>query len=109
MGNSTGSKPRILPFLENEIKTRLVNALVEATEGMSSKTVARRIPYGPDSIDNFRQGNIPEAWVRFCKTSQALPLFGLQALEPMGIDIDQDPQSFAKFLEYQRYINERLK
>jgi len=27
------------------------------------------------------------------------PTFGLEALDLMGIDIDQDPRAFAKFLE----------
>jgi hypothetical protein len=109
MGEATGTTARTSRFSRNEIKTRLADALIEATEGLTSKAVARSTGFHPDTIDSLRQGNIPEAWARFCEVGKAYPLFGLHALDLMGIDIDQDPQAFAKFLEAQRYIAERFK
>jgi hypothetical protein len=35
------------------------------------------------------------------------PAFGLEALDRMGIDIDQDPRAFAKFLELQNQAQAR--
>jgi hypothetical protein len=34
------------------------------------------------------------------------PVFGLEALDQMGIDIDQDPRAFARFLEIQNRVQE---
>jgi hypothetical protein len=35
------------------------------------------------------------------------PGFGLESLERMGIDIDQDPRAFARFLELKNLIRRR--
>ena len=35
------------------------------------------------------------------------PAFGLESLDQLGIDIDQDPRAFAKFLELKNRIQER--
>lgn len=37
----------------------------------------------------------------------AQPAFGLEALDGLGIDIDQDPRAFAKFLELRNLMQER--
>ena len=35
------------------------------------------------------------------------PGFGMEALDLMGIDIDQDPRAFARFLELKTLMQER--
>jgi|UPI00047F308E hypothetical protein len=35
------------------------------------------------------------------------PIFGMETLDAIGIDIDQDPRAFAKFLELKNLMQER--
>jgi hypothetical protein len=103
---STGSTPRNSRKSRNDIRTSLAVALVENVppRTIPAKEVARHVESSIDTIDARRQGNIPVAWAEMIEYCRAYPAFGMEVLEQMGIDIDQDRQAFAIFLQLQNQV-----
>ena len=53
------------------------------------------------------EGDLADDAVRRAVRVPVNPAFGMEALDAMGIDIDQDPRAFAKFLELKNLMRTR--
>lgn len=103
----TGLSRRNSRISRNEIRTRLASALTEHVPPrvVPAKEVARHVDSNIDTIEARRRANIPVAWAEMIEWCRAYPGFGMEVLELMGIDIDQDPRAFAKFLELKNLVS----
>lgn len=69
-----------------------------------AKTTAKRTGLSPETVDLYKQVNVPKAWARFAEVCKANPAFAIDILEDLGISIDQDRNSYALFLSLQRAV-----
>lgn len=102
----TRSTPRNSGQSLNEIRKSLharLSASIPLRE-IPSKEIARRIDASADTVESHRQGNIPQSWAQMIAYCRAYPAFGVEVMELMGIDIDQDPRAFAMFLSLQKQV-----
>lgn len=99
--NPRNSKPSL-----NEIRKSLHARLSSAIplREITSKEVARKIDASMDTVESHRQGNIPQSWAQMIAYCRAYPAFGVEVMELMGIDIDQDPRAFVLFLQLQKQV-----
>lgn len=79
---------------------RLVSHVREPT-----KEVLRKVRgVSADSVDAYRQKNVPQSWAQMVAFGRGYPGFALDVMELMGIDIDADRAAYAQYLELQRRI-----
>jgi hypothetical protein len=104
MGEAIGETRRNPGTDRTETRTSLHVRLVEhVTE--PTKDVLRKVPHiSADSIDAYRQKNVPQAWAQMIAFGRAYPGFALDIMEMMGIDIDRDRNAYATFLQLQKQV-----
>jgi hypothetical protein len=88
-----------------EIETRLVAAFTDAAPQYQvvAKAFAPSIGASPVTIESYRK-KFPQAVINAVMIGRALPAFGLEMMDMMNIDIDQDRAAFAEFLSLQKRI-----
>jgi hypothetical protein len=67
-----------------------------------SKVTARRVELSAETVDLYKQANVPEAWATFAAVCRANPHFALDVLVDLGIDLDNDRDAYAQFLSMKR-------
>lgn len=104
--SDSGLIPRKTRKSRNEIRKSLHNMLNAAVplRLIPAREVARHVESSIDTIEARRQGNIPIAWAEMVEYCRAYPAFGMEVLELMGIDIDQDRNAFVMFLQLQKQV-----
>jgi hypothetical protein len=70
----------------------------------TAKVVARKTGASPKTVDSHRQGNVPQSWAQMIAYGRAYPGFALDVVELMGVDIGQDREAYALFLQLQRQV-----
>jgi len=100
-----GGFPRNIDAQRTEIETRLVAAFTDAAPQYQvvAKAFAPAIGASPATIESYRQ-RFPQAAVNVVMLGRTLPMFGLELMDMMNIDIDQDRAAFAQFLELQKRV-----
>lgn len=103
MGDTIGKKAR--NFGDSRVETRTsLHARLVAHVKEPSKVAAQRVGASPDSIDSYRQGNVPQSWAQMIAFGRAYPGFALDVMEMMGIDVDRDRNAYALFLSLQKQV-----
>jgi 2-hydroxychromene-2-carboxylate isomerase len=69
-----------------------------------TKKVARQVGLSPETVDVYKQANVPQAWAQFAEVCKANPAFALDVLEDLGISIDQDRNAYTLFLQLQKTV-----
>lgn len=105
MPSATGRVGRNIDTLRTQVETRLVAAFTEAAPQYQVKaaSLAPVIGASASTLEGYRQ-RFPQAAVNLVLLGQRLPMFGLEMMDIMGIDIDAQRDSYAQFLELQRRI-----
>lgn len=96
---------RNIDALRTEVETRLVAAFTEAAPQYQvvAKSLAPTIGASAATIEGYRQ-RFPQAAVNVVMIGRHFPMFGLEMMDMMNIDIDQDRAAFAEFLSLQKRI-----
>jgi hypothetical protein len=103
MGNSTGAGGRNYGTVKHQTRTSLHGKFVRHFSE-PAKVVARKVGQSADTVDLYRQTSVPQAWAQFAEYCRANPAFALDILEDLGIDIDQDRNAYAMFLQLQKQV-----
>ena len=69
-----------------------------------TKKIARQVGLSPETVDVYKQANIPQAWAQFAEVCKANPAFAFDILEDLGISIDQDRNAYVMFLQLQKQV-----
>jgi hypothetical protein len=69
-----------------------------------AKKVGRNVGLSAETVDVYRQANVPQAWAQFAEVCKANPAFAIDILEDLGIDIDQDRNAYVLFLQLQKQV-----
>lgn len=67
-----------------------------------AKKVGRNVGLSAETVDVYRQANVPQAWAQFAEVCRANPHFALDVLVDLGIDLDNDRDAYAQFLSMKR-------
>lgn len=70
----------------------------------TAKTAARKVGQSAETVDVYRQVNVPIAWAQMVEWCRAYPAFALDVMEHMGLDIDQDRNAYVLFLQLQKQV-----